>query len=82
MKTASVNWSRRTWGLAMKTSLWIIGIVLLLSGLVWMGQGSGYFPYPAESFMISEVQWVCYGGITAVIGLVLIALARRWGRTP
>ncbi|MGC1779091.1 MAG: hypothetical protein WBB34_14185 [Xanthobacteraceae bacterium] len=61
----------------MKTFLLIIGIILLLAGVVWMGQGSGYFPYPAESFMISEVQWVYYGGVTAVIGLVLILLSRR-----
>jgi len=61
----------------MKTALTIVGVILLLAGLVWMGQGSGYFPYPAESFMISQVQWVYYGGITAVIGLGLIVLARR-----
>ncbi|MFZ3311211.1 MAG: hypothetical protein WA280_17770 [Xanthobacteraceae bacterium] len=61
----------------MKTSLRIIGIILLLAGLVWMGQGSGYFPYPAESFMISEMQWVYYGGMTTVIGLVLILLSRH-----
>lgn len=64
-------------GRAMRISLRIIGVVLVLAGLVWMGQGSGYFPYPAESFMISEVQWVYYGGITAVIGVGLIVLARR-----
>ncbi len=61
----------------MKTLLTIAGIILLLAGLVWMGQGSGYFPYPAESFMISETQWIYYGGITAAIGLVLILWARR-----
>ena len=27
-----------------------------------MGQGSGYFPYPASSFMISESRWIYYGG--------------------
>jgi len=66
----------------MKTLLTILGIVLLLAGLVWMGQGSGYFPYPRESFMISQVQWVYYGGITAVVGLVLIVLAPRGGGRP
>ena len=66
----------------MKTLLTVIGVILLLAGLVWMGQGSGYFPYPAESFMISEVQWVYYGGITAVVGLALIVFARRGGRAP
>jgi hypothetical protein len=65
----------------MRTPLTIVGVIFLLAGLVWMGQGSGYFPYPAESFMIGEVRWVYYGGITAVIGLVLIVLARRWGRS-
>jgi len=61
----------------MKTLLTVIGIILILAGLVWIGQGSGYFPYPAESFMISQTQWVYYGGVTAVVGLVLIVLARR-----
>lgn len=61
----------------MKTLLTIIGIILLLAGLVWMGQGSGYFPYPRESFMISQGQWVYYGGITAVAGLLIIILGRR-----
>jgi hypothetical protein len=61
----------------MRTALTIVGIILLLAGVVWIGQGSGYFPYPAESFMISEVRWVYYGGLTAVIGLGLIVFARR-----
>jgi hypothetical protein len=61
----------------MKTWLTIIGIILLLAGLVWMGQGSGYFPYPSESFMISEKQWEYYGGATALVGLLIIVFTRR-----
>jgi hypothetical protein len=61
----------------MKTWLTIIGIVLMLAGLVWMGQGSGYFPYPPESFMISERQWIFYGGATALVGLLIVVFARR-----
>jgi uncharacterized membrane protein len=61
----------------MKTSLTVIGIILLLAGLVWAAQGSGYFPYPAESFMISQTRWVYYGGATAIVGLLIIILARR-----
>jgi len=61
----------------MKTLLTAIGIMLLLAGLVWMGQGSGYFPYPAESFMVGATPWVYYGGATALVGLVLIIVARR-----
>jgi hypothetical protein len=61
----------------MKTLLMIIGIILLLMGLVFVGQGSGYFPYPASSFMISQTRWIYYGGGIAVIGVLLIIFARR-----
>lgn len=61
----------------MNTLLTALGVILLLAGLVFMGQGSGYFPYPAESFMISQTRWVCYGGGIAVAGLILLVLARR-----
>jgi hypothetical protein len=61
----------------MKTPLTVIGIIVLLMGLLWMGQGSGYIPWPASSFMISQIQWVYYGGGTALAGLLLIVFARR-----
>jgi hypothetical protein len=61
----------------MRTALTIVGIVLLVSGLVFMGQGSGYFPYPASSFMIRATQWIYYGGVIVVVGLLLIVVARR-----
>jgi hypothetical protein len=61
----------------MRTLLTGIGIVALLAGLVFMGQGSGYFPYPAESFMVGQSRWIYYGGAIAVAGLVLIFRARR-----
>jgi hypothetical protein len=60
-----------------KTLLTLIGIIVLLAGLVFMGQGSGYFPYPAESFMISQTRWVYYGAAIAVVGLLIIVFARR-----
>ncbi|HTC02830.1 MAG TPA: hypothetical protein VK749_05475 [Xanthobacteraceae bacterium] len=61
----------------MQAALTIIGVLLLLMGLVFMGQGSGYFPHPASSFMISESRWIYYGGAIAAAGLILIAIARR-----
>ena len=61
----------------MKTLMLIAGIVAALFGLVWIGQGSGYFPYPASSFMISDMHWVYYGAALAVIGIGLIAYSRR-----
>jgi len=61
----------------MQTLLTLIGIILLLAGLVFMGQGSGYFPYPASSFMINAREWIFYGGAIAVVGLLLIIFAQR-----
>ncbi len=42
-----------------------------------MGQGSGYFPYPASSFMISQTRWIYYGAAIAVVGLIVLIVARR-----
>ena len=61
----------------MNAILTIVGVLLLIMGLVFVGQGSGYFPYPASSFMISQTRWIYYGGAIAIIGLVLIVIARR-----
>ena len=61
----------------MRTGISIIGLIALLVGLVWIGQGTGYFPYPRSSFMINEVQWAYYGAATAIVGLLLMVYARR-----
>jgi hypothetical protein len=62
----------------MQTLLMVIGIIALLAGLVFMGQGSGYFPYPASSFMIGLARWIYYGAGIAVVGVLLIVYARRY----
>lgn len=56
---------------------YVLGGLLVLTGLVWMGQGSGYFPYPAESFMIDQSPWIYRGALVAIVGVVVIVLARR-----
>ena len=61
----------------MKSALAFIGLFLLTMGLLWAGQGAGLIRWPAESFMVNARQWIYYGGGTAVIGLVLLFLARR-----
>lgn len=63
---------------SLKFALSIFAILLILAGLIWAAQGSGYFPYPAESFMINETKWVSRGVMTAVLGIVLLFLARRF----
>jgi hypothetical protein len=57
-----------------------IGVLAVVSGLIWIGQGTGVFPYPAYSFMIDQTPWVWRGGVLAVIGLAVIWAARRFLR--
>jgi hypothetical protein len=61
----------------MRSALLTIGILAVLTGLVWIGQGSGYFPYPGTSFMINQRPWIYYGLATAIGGLIAIVAARR-----
>ena len=61
----------------MKTALLVVGILAILVGVIWIGQGTGYFPYPAESFMINEMPWAYRGAVLAVIGLVAAVVSRR-----
>ena len=61
----------------MKTLLLVAGIVALLMGLLWIGQGAGYVHWPATSFMIDQRPWIGRGALLAVVGLVLIVVSRR-----
>jgi hypothetical protein len=61
----------------MRSLLLIVGILALLIGLLWIGQGTGYVAWPQSSFMISQIQWAYYGAVLAVVGLILIWRARR-----
>ena len=58
----------------------ILGCLLVLLGLVWIGQGCCYFSYPAESFMINQTAWIYWGIILAVAGLVVLTGSRRLGK--
>jgi hypothetical protein len=60
-----------------KTALLIGGIFAVLIGLVWVGQGSGYFPYPSTSYMINQMPWLYRGAALAVAGLIAVVVARR-----
>lgn len=66
--------------MSMQRILTLLGVIAVLMGMVWIGQGSGTFPYPASSFMIDQSPWIAYGAGLALVGLVLIAIARRSGR--
>ena len=61
----------------MKTLLSLVGVVMLLAGLLFAAQGAGIVTWPASSFMIGASQWLIYGGIIALVGLVLIYVGTR-----
>ncbi|KAB1085816.1 hypothetical protein F4V91_04835 [Neorhizobium galegae] len=59
-----------------RLALSIIGALLVVLGLIWIGQGSGAFPYPASSFTINQTPWIIRGAIAAIVGVVVIWGAR------
>ncbi|CAN5335108.1 hypothetical protein BH11PSE4_BH11PSE4_37180 [soil metagenome] len=61
----------------MRISLLIIGILALLIGLLWIGQGTGLVNWPQSSFMIQQTQWAWYGAALSVVGVGLIWRSRR-----
>lgn len=57
--------------------LLVVGVVLALTGLLWIGQGLGYVHWPQSSFMLDQRPWADRGAAVAVIGLLLVLVARR-----
>jgi hypothetical protein len=62
-----------------RNALLSVGVMAILVGVIWIGQGTGYFPYPRSSFMINDTAWAYYGIALAVLGLVAVAVSRRIG---
>ena len=61
----------------MRSALNLIGALLVVAGVFWAVQGAGIIMWPAESFMLAQKDWIAYGSLTALVGLVLIGVARR-----
>jgi hypothetical protein len=58
----------------MKTTLNIIGIILILAGGTFILQGINILP---GSFMTGDPQWALNGGVMALIGIALLFWAHR-----
>jgi len=56
----------------------VIGVVLVVVGFVWFGQGIGLI---GGSFMTGEAFWAVMGVFAIVVGAVLLrgAARARWG---
>ncbi len=52
----------------------VIGLILLITGAVWIGQGVGLIH---GSFMTGEAVWAVIGAIAVLFGLALIRGAKR-----
>jgi len=64
---------------ALRPVLQVIGILAMLMGLLWIGQGTGLIMWPRESFMLAESGWAINGAILCGIGAVIVWLSRRRG---
>lgn len=62
---------------ALKPVMLVLGGLAALMGLLWIGQGTGYIPWPRASFMISQMPWAYRGGGLVLIGLGVILYARK-----
>ena len=58
----------------MRLTVVVLGALLILIGLVWIGQGLGYVK---GSFMTGAMLWAWIGAGTALVGAALISLAFR-----
>ena len=61
----------------MKTALLVIGIVLFVYGLHWIGQGTGWLPWPANTVMDYNVAFTWYGLMLTGVAVVMIWFSRR-----
>jgi len=63
-----------------RLALIVVGILAMLLGLLWIGQGTGYVRWPESSFMIDQSGWSVRGLILAIAGAAMILIGRRIGR--
>ena len=58
----------------MRAALAVLGVLLILIGLVWIGQGLGFVK---GSFMTGAMLWAWIGVGTALVGAGLVSAATR-----
>ncbi|WP_200837677.1 hypothetical protein [Ruania rhizosphaerae] len=57
-----------------KPVLAVVGVIAVLIGAVWAGQGIGLLP---GSSMTGDPTWLVIGSITLALGVVLVVLSTR-----
>jgi hypothetical protein len=51
-----------------RVAVGVVGVLVLLAGAVFAGQGLGYIP---GSYMTGDIHWFWIGSVMVVIGLAL-----------
>lgn len=80
-KTGGRDYTCLVWTNRWETTMWtrrIIGVVLCLAGIVWVGQGANLI---GGSFMSGQGLWLAIGCVCLVAGLAMLGWALRMGRT-
>jgi hypothetical protein len=57
----------------------VLGVLALLLGLLWVGQGLGMIP---GSAMTGDRMWFYIGAVIGVVGIVLLILGLRRQKLP
>jgi hypothetical protein len=61
----------------MKITVIVLGVLFLLTGVIWILQGINILP---GSFMTGQMKWAYAGIVTAFVGGGLLWMALRMGR--
>lgn len=61
----------------MRIGLNIVAGLMILVGLIWIGQGVNLIP---GSFMTGDPQWALIGAVLGVLGVVILVSNRRSAR--
>ena len=61
----------------MKTILLVVGLIAVVFGLHWIGQGTGYFVWPANPVMDNHMDWAYRGAAVAVLGVLIVIYSLR-----
>ncbi|HKT86284.1 MAG TPA: hypothetical protein VJQ77_09390 [Novosphingobium sp.] len=63
--------------LFLKIIAFVLGVLAIAMGLLWVGQGTGVVMWPADSFMLANRTWAIRGAILSAVGCIVVWLALR-----
>ena len=70
---------RRAFDVVMRVVTSLVGLLMIVSGAVWMMQGLGVGPDAImQGFMVNDIRWTLYGAILALVGIAEIVWS--WSR--